>query len=410
MGYTKNAISGFSWETAYKVGSTLISFIKILVLARLLSPDDFGLFSLTAIALGITENFTQTGVNLTILQSKQSIDYFLNTAWVIAILRGLTIGIIMVLLGMGMSRFFNEPQLLTLIGVAALVPIIKGFINPAIVTLQKEFRFFKGSIYRFSLTFIEGLLAVVFALIFKSVWALVFAIIGSAIFEVIISFIFFKERPIFRYLSSRAKVIFANAKWLGLASFLNYLDANIDDFILGRMVGTYNLGIYHNAYALSHRVNFDLSKSVQHGAIPVFTKIAQDKQRLNRAFTRSFLATLGISIVISLPFFIFPEFAINILLGDKWLETIPLLRPLIFAGILQSLSLSAYSYLLAKKDYLTMNLHLGITLIIMIGFILFLGATYGLIGAVIGIGLSRLIAAPFLIYKIKKDWHEDYKK
>jgi lipopolysaccharide exporter len=404
MGYTIKAISGFSWQTFYKFSSTVLGLLKIFILARILSPNDFGLFSLTAIALGLTESFTQTGVNITIIQSKNSINYFLNTAWVISIVRGLIIGIIMTIIGIIVGNLFENQLLITLIAVSAFTPVIKGFINPAIIALQKDFLFFKDSVYRFSLILIESLLAIFFALIFKSVWALVFAIIGSAIFEVIISFIFFKDKPIFQYIPSRAKVIFCNAKWLGSASLLHYLDANLDDLILGKIVGTHNLGLYHNSYALSHRVNFDLSKSVQHGAIPIYAKIADDNSRLNRAFKKTFLITLLISVLASLPIFIFPELSIKIILGDKWLEATNLVRPLLLAGIIQASCNSIYSYFLTKNNFALINLHLALGLLLMVIFISFFGNLYGLIGGVMGILISRIIAFPLLILGLKKNW------
>lgn len=406
MGYAKKAISGFSWQTIYKFSTTLLGLLKIFILARLLSPNDFGLFSLTAIALGLTENFTQTGINFTIIQSKNSIGYFLNTAWVIAILRGLIIGILMTLIGIGIGNLFDNSQLITLIAVTAFTPIIKGFINPAIVDLQKKFLFFKDSIYRFSLVLVETILAIVFAFMLKSVWALVFAIIGSAIFEVVISFVFFKERPVFQYISSRAKTIFSNAKWLGSASLLNYLDANLDDLILGKIVGTHNLGLYHNSYALSHRVNFDLSKSVQHSAIPIYARISDDNLRLNRAFKKSFIFTLLISVVASLPIFIFPELSIRLILGEKWLEASNLVRPLLLAGIIQSLSSSVYSYFLTKKHFLLINIHLIVGLLLMTALIFILASSHGLIGGVVGILISRVFAFPILIYGLKMTWNQ----
>ena len=118
-----------------------VVLFKISVLARLLSPEDFGLFSLVMIALGIIEASTETGVNLTIINSKQSLNYFLNTAWVIAIVRGFLIGILMVAVGLLMSNYFGEPELSWLVALAALVPVIKGFINPAIISLRRSYDF-----------------------------------------------------------------------------------------------------------------------------------------------------------------------------------------------------------------------------------------------------------------------------
>ena len=80
MGYKQYAIAGFSIQSLQKVFIFFLNFLKITILARLLKPTDFGLFSLVMIAIGLTESFTQTGINTTIVQSKKDINYFLDTA------------------------------------------------------------------------------------------------------------------------------------------------------------------------------------------------------------------------------------------------------------------------------------------------------------------------------------------
>ncbi|MFZ5376903.1 MAG: oligosaccharide flippase family protein [Patescibacteria group bacterium] len=403
MGYTKNAISGFGWQSVLKIISSVVTVAKIFFLARLLSPADFGLFSLTLIALGLTESLTQTGVNVTIIQSRQSIDYFLDTAWVVSIIRGLVIGILMTLLGFLMGRYYSEPQLVFLVAVASLVPIIKGFINPAIVSLYKDLKFFHDSLYRLSLVLVESVLAIIIAFFLHSVFALILAVIGSAIFEVAISFIFFKSRPRLAYTDSRGKEIINNAKWLSPAALLNYLNENADDFILGKIVGLHSLGIYHNAYALSHKVNYDVAKSIYHGTFPILTKIAHKTERINQAFKKSFLVTLIIGVLGSLPVILFPGLVVKILLGEQWLEATHLVVPLTIAGLIQSLSLCTYGYFIARKMYRIVNLHLVATLILMAIAIIILGKWQGLFGAVVGITLSRLITLPIVGWGVWKN-------
>lgn len=374
----------------------LLALVKISILARLLDPEAFGLFSLTAIALGITESITQTGVNLTILQSQRSVRYFLDSAWVIAILRGFLIGSIMLVMGLFMQGYYQEPQLLALVGVAALVPVIKGFINPYIVVLHKELRFFQDSLYRFSLIFVESTAAIILGYLTRSVWALVWALVIGALFEVAVSFFMFQVRPRFAYVHSRGKTILENARWLSLAAVFNYLNENADDFLLGKITGTHSLGIYHNAYALSHKPNYDLSKSAHHSTIPVFTKLAQKPERLSRAFHRSLLALLALVICASLPVLLFPQFFVELILGEQWLAVIPLVRPLVIAGILQSISNMGHALLLAKKQYQIMNAHLISSFVLMAGLIIWWGNQTHLAGAVNGILVSRIVTLPLI--------------
>jgi len=399
MGYTKKTISGFSWQTVLKALTTGIVLGKIMILARLLSPQDFGLFSLITITLGLAESSTQTGVNLTILQSKKSIKYFINTAWVIAITRGLIIGILMTIMGVFMSSYYQEPRLSLLVALASLVPIIKGFINPSIISYYKKLDFFKDGAYRLALLVTETIFAIILSLIFKDVVALVLAMLVASIFEVFISFILFKDKPKFVYIPSRAKVIFANTKGLSISSILSYLNENIDDFLLGKIVGTHQLGLYHNAYALGHKANYEFARSINHSTLPIFSKIASDTKRLKKAFLRSLLATILIVSTISLPLFIFPHFIVQLVLGSQWLSIVPSLHLFVIAGILQSIIIIFYTLFYAKKRYKMLNTHLLLTVIILVVIIKILATNSGIVGGGLALVISRAITLPILLYE-----------
>jgi PST family polysaccharide transporter len=379
---------------------------KIFILARLLSPDDVGLFSLTAIALGLTESVTETGINLTILQAKQPVEFFLDTAWVISILRGLAIGLVMGAMGYGMQFYFHQPILFPLITVAALVPIIKGFINPMIVNLHKSMFFFADSLYSLSLVVAEVIGSVIFAFLLHSVWALVLGMIGAAVFEVIISFVFFAAKPRFKWVAAQATIIFKNAHWLSVATAFNYLNENVDNLLLGKLLGTHQLGIYQNAYSLGHKVNYEVTKSVHHGTIPIYARIVDAKARLRRAFFKTLVVTSGIILIGSLPLLIAPSLVVTILLGSKWLEVIPLVRILTLAGIVQSFSSLAYTLFLAQKDYFILNTHLIVTCLLTVGLISWWGSQYGLVGGVSAVLVARLVTMPILGWGVNKNLRE----
>jgi O-antigen/teichoic acid export membrane protein len=400
MGYTKQAIAGFSWDTFFKLSSGGLIVIKMAILARLLTPEDFGLFSLTTIALGVMEASTQTGVNITIIQSDNSVGYFLDTAWVIAIIRGFLIGSFMLILGMGMAQWYQQPELMTTIIVAALIPVIKGFINPAIIGLRKELNFFKDSMYNISLQVVEAVLAVILAFATHSVFSLIIAMIGAAFFEVFISFIFFSHRPRFAYSASRAKNIFQNSVSLGFSALFNYLHENLDNVIVGSVVPLAGLGIYHKSYGLAHKPNYDLSRSAVHSTLPIFAKITHQPQRLWRAFAKSGGVTLVVVCLASLPILLFPKQIVLILLGEQWTEAIAILPLLTLAGIIQALNTVVYNLFIVKKWYATMNTHLFLTVLCMVLGVWWGGTHYGLLGAVYGVLISRIITTPLLGWNV----------
>ncbi|HQM15792.1 MAG TPA: oligosaccharide flippase family protein [Candidatus Woesebacteria bacterium] len=407
MGYSHKVITGFSWDSVLNLFLYLLTIIKTFFLARVLSPSEFGLFSLVIIALGISEAITQTGINLTIIQSQHSVEYFLNTAWVIAIGRGFIIGILMILLGLGVNSHFHEPTLLPLISLAALIPIIKGFINPYVVVLHKKMQFLQDVAYRFLIQASLILLSLLLGLVLKNVYALVFAMIVAALIETFASFLLFKQRPIFEYIPSRAKEIFGNAKGLTVNSLFHYLVENLDDFLIGSLTSTYALGLYHNSYSLTHKISYEVAKSVHYGTIPVYTRLQLDQKRLRRAFLKTLFFTLGLTGAICTPIYIWHESIITFLLGPNWTETIPLIRPLIGAGIIQSVFMVCYTLMLAVKQYRWMNFHLLLSLISMTIMIVWFGRTQEITEAVMGLFYSRLLVLPLLIWII---WHQFFKE
>lgn len=402
MGYTRQAVTGFGWQTIVTFATGATTALKLVILARLLDQREFGLFAYVAIAVGLAESITQTGVNITLIQAKESVKYFINTAWVIAIIRGFLIGIVMLGMGIVMSQFYTEPSLKVLVAVAALVPVIKGFINPAVITFQKELRFFRDSVYRFSFLFVEAVLAVVLAWHLRSVSALIFALIGAALFEVVISFLFFKLKPAFEYLPSRAKAIFANARGLSISAALSYISENIDDLILGRVLGTSPLGLYHTSYSLSHKGTQGFAQALNHSALPVFAKIRDDKTRLRKAFWKSMTGLSVLLLAALIPLVFFPNLVVQILLGDKWLSVIPILPWLSVAGALQALTTICYTALISTQSYKTMNFHRVISLAIFVPLFIWGSVNYGLLGASVTWALSRLISFPLVLFGVMR--------
>lgn len=402
MGYTRSAVAGFSWQTILKLLTNGIAVVKLATLARLLSPEDFGVFSLVVIALGLTESFTQTGVNVTILQSSKPTSFFVNSAWVIAIVRGLIIALVMIGLGQGMQYFFHQPNLWFLVALAALIPLIKGFINPAIVSLQKELKFSADTLYRFSLIVVDAVASVIAVWYLRSVTGWVIGMIVAALFEVGISFIFFKLRPRFKFSWVEAKAIFKNAKGLGLSSLLSYLNENMDNLLIGRLLGTFALGLYQPTYGICHEANYELAKSANHGTMPIYSRLLKEPGRLKRAFSKASASTLGLGLLLSLPLLFFPGPIINFIFSDKWSGAIELVPWLVVAGWLQAMIMVVYSLFFARNYLKIMNFHALVTFIAMVGGIWYFTQHYGLIGAGMGLVVSRLIGLPVLLWGAKK--------
>lgn len=407
MGYTSKAATGFFGQTFLKVLGSAIVLLKVAILARILDPTAFGIFSLVTIALGLTEAFTQTGVNTTIIQSKKPVSFFVNTAWVIAIVRGFLIGLLMLVVGWGMSLYFQQSELMYLVAVAALVPVIKGFINPAIIGLYKDLRFISDTMYRLILVICEAVAIIGLVWVFRSVYAWVAGLVVAAALEVLLSFIFIKLKPKFEYLKNPAKIIFAQTKVLSINSLLSYLIENTDNLLIGKVVGEFGLGLYQPTYGLTHEATYEIAKSAHHGTLPVFTRIEAEAARLKRAFLRTLGTTMGLVTLGSLPLLIFPALIIQIVLGDQWQGAVEIVRWLTLAGWIQALSMVCYTLLLARRKVHSMNWHMGLNLVLLVGLVYWGGVQAGLLGAVLGLLASRVLALPVLAMAVVKELRSD---
>lgn len=106
MGYTNKSIKGFAWLGTNRIIIRGISLLRIAILARILSPLQFGIFGIASIILDVLEIFTETGINIILIQNRQNSDKYISTAWIVAILRGFIIFSVIFLLAPFISVFF----------------------------------------------------------------------------------------------------------------------------------------------------------------------------------------------------------------------------------------------------------------------------------------------------------------
>jgi O-antigen/teichoic acid export membrane protein len=394
MGYKRSFYSGFTLNGALKLSSKVIAAIKIWFLARLLTPTDFGLFSLVLVSVSLIEVFTESGINVVLVQSQKKIEEYIDTAWIFSIFRGLVICGVMILLAFSMSSYYNEPNLLNLILFASLVPIIKGFINPGIITFYKELNFKKDTMYRFALVITDFVVAIIGGLILKNTYALVIPLFFSAAVDVYISFKYIPIKPQFKFSLPIFKEIFAHSKWLNGISILDYLNKNVDNLIIGRMLGTASLGLYQNAFALSQSLTAEIGLSAIHASFPIYARLSEDAERLRRSFFKVASLFSLLTLVPTIILIIFPELIIRLQFGDQWLSAIAILPILALAGYVQGFLNIGSTIFTVKKKYYMLSLSLGITLISLVIGLMVLSPRYGLVGSALSVLISRLITLP----------------
>lgn len=400
MGYTRQTIKGISWAGSFRIVTRAVSFLRTAVLARLLVPADFGFFSVASLVLALSELLTETGINIILIQKKEEIDKYIDTAWVISILRGLVIGIVIFVSAPFISSFFSMPQAYALLLWIAAVPVVRGFINPSVVKFLKDLRFQQEFYYKTSIFIVESVVSIILAFVLRSPISLVYGLLAGAIFEVIISYIFVNPRPRFGINKKYVYEIFSHGKWLTANGVINYLYQNLDNIVIGKMLGAVSLGIYDVAYKISLLPLTEVADVVGRTSFPVMVKINDDIKRLRRAYYKSLLLIATFSVIITIIILLFPSQIIYILLGNQWMSAVSILQLLAVFGLLRAILLSLTHPFYARQKQMHITIIGGVGLVglgvTVIPFVLMWGVNGAAYSAIFGTILSYPVAIYFL--------------
>lgn len=381
---------------ALRGAGRLMAVIRIAVLARLLAPQQFGLFAIASLAIALLEMLTETGINVFFIQEKDRVKTYLDTAWMISIVRGFVIFLVLLITAPFIAQFFKNQDAVALLRVISIVPLLRGFINPAEIKFQKKLQFSKEFRFRFFIFLFDGIVAIIAALVTRSVYSLVLGLISGVILEIAISFLFIKPVPKLSFESVKIKKIVGRGKWVTLAGIFNYLFHNGDDIVVGRLMDSYYLGVYQLAYKITSLPIYEAGEVFGKVTFPVYAKIAGDKKRLKKAFIKITLAISAFVIPFGLILFLFPKQLVLLLLGDKWLDAVPVIRVLSVFGVIRAISGSSSALFLAinKQEYVT-----ALTFVSIIGLALTivpLVDKYGILGAGYSALIGTFLAIPVI--------------
>lgn len=389
MGYFKTAVWGLGWTTALRGSIRVLSLLRLAVLARILLPFQFGAFGVAAMALALLEMVTETGINVFLLQERDELKKYIDTAWIVSIGRGFLVALLIFTIAPLVARFFADASLAPLLYLTCLVPIIRGFINPACVKFQKELEFNKEFLYRFALVVVELVTTVSIGWVTRSATSFVWGLILAGVVEVALSFIVVSRRPRWAFDLSQLRLILHRGKWVTGFGVLDYIFTQGDNIAVGRLLGQSSLGIYRTAYNLSTLPVTEVVDIYYKVSFPVYVKMTSYPDRLKRAVVKSVSLIAGGVLAISLGLFLLARPLVLLILGPNWISAVPVVRVLAFAGLFKSLS---YSF---NSLFVSLGLQKHVTAIIFVSAAILLitiipaVTLWGIVGA----GYSALLAS-----------------
>jgi len=254
-----------------------LRFVKNIILARLLAPDQFGLIAIVVVISAALEAFAEVGVRQSIIHNKKGAEAeYLNVSWWFQTLRGIVLFIMAFAAAPFISRFYERPELLPLMRMSFIAIILNGLISPRAYVLEKNLQFGKSVFLVQGSGLLSTFLTIGLAFYIRNVWALVIGLVAEAFIKFLLSFILCPFRPRFTIHRESLNELLKFAHGMFGMPILTLLTFRADVIILGKMVITSQLGIYYMALSLA-QIPFEIfDRIVSPVLLPAFAKKQND--------------------------------------------------------------------------------------------------------------------------------------
>lgn len=332
----QQTVGGVLWSLAARGTKVAIQFVISVVLARLLTPEDFGLVGMIAVFTGFAMLFNDLGFGAALVQKEELEERHRSSLFWLNCVAGLLLSGLVFASAPLLASFYEEPRLVPLTQLIS-ANFFLGSLNVVQGALLKRNLEFRRLAYVEVVSVVAaGAVAIGLALTGFGVWALVWQMLVATAVAVAMMWVVSSWLPAARFELDAARELFGfSANLLGFRSF-NYWVRSADDLLVGRIVGSHGLGVYTRAYESMLMPLRQVSNVVGRVMFPSLSRIQRDPERVRRAYLRAIAMIALVTFPMMTGLFVVADSFVLGLLGPKWVEVIPILRVLCLVGLAQS--------------------------------------------------------------------------
>lgn len=384
----KKAVSGMMWTAFQKYSTMGIQFISGIILARLLTPHDYGCIGMLSIFMVLAEAFIDGGFGSALIQKKNPTqeDYSTIFFWNLGV--AVVMYVILFFSAPAISRFYDIPLLCSVLRVQALVLFIYAFNIIQRNQLRKKLNFKLLSVITIATSLISLAVTIYMAYNGFGVWALVAQNLISATIPAIIFWFFVNWRPILTFSWTSFRELFSFGFYMFLTHLLNSFSQQIQGLLIGKVYNPSTMGYYSKAHSTEKLASTNISSILTQVTYPLYAQVQDDKSALANMIKRltETLAYITVPLMFILLLLAKPIFLL--LYSERWLDSVPYFQILCIAGVaycLQSVNLQSISAIGKSK---VMFLWTLLKRIIGLGFVVVGLALFGMKGLLVGVVLN----------------------
>jgi O-antigen/teichoic acid export membrane protein len=372
----QKAIRGGFAKVCAQAANFILRLASVMILARLLTPRDFGLVGMVTALTGVLGLFRDFGLSSAAIQRANVTEEQTSTLFWINMLVGAILAVLSFLMAPAISAFYHEPRLL-----GVTVALGAGFLlNAAGVQhgalLQREMRFTTVAMLDILALVLSIMVGIGMALSGYGYWALVGMTLTAPLVSTVGAWVATRWIPGFTRNWDGIRSMMRFGGTITLNSLVVYVGYNLEKVLLGRYWGADVVGIYGRAYQLTNIPTDNLNSSIGGVAFSALSRVQDDPQRLKSYFLKGYSLVLALTLPITLVCTLFANDAILVLLGQKWQEAIPIFR-LLAPTILIFAMINPFSWLLFSIGLVGRSLKIALVIAPLVITATVIGLPYG---------------------------------
>lgn len=327
-------VRGVGWSFADNILSQGITFLVGLVLARLLTPQEYGLIGVITIFIAVFNSITDSGFSSALIRKKDAREVDFNTVFLSNLVISFLLFITLFLAAPAIASFFGQPQLVPLTRVMAVIVIINAFAIIQRTLLVKRVDFKTQTKISLIASVVSGATGVVMALNGLGVWSLVGQQVSRQLMNSLFLWVWAKWYPSLQFSVQSFKELFGFGWKLLASGLIDTVWREMYQVIIGKFYSTATLGQYTRAQQFSNLFSMNLTTVVQRVSYPVLSEIQDEKDRLKLVYQKIIKVTMLAAFCCMFGLAAIAEPMIVTLIGNQWLPAVPLLQILCFQMVL----------------------------------------------------------------------------
>jgi len=350
----QKAVSGMIWTALQKYSTMLIQFISGIILARLLTPYDYGCIGMLMIFMVLAESFIDGGFGSALIQKKRPTQEDYSTIFFWNLGMAVLLYIVLYFSAPAIARFYDIPLLCDVLRVQGFILFIYAFNIVQRNQLQKKLNFKVLSIVTISTSVIALTTTIIMAYHGFGVWALVAQNILTAAIPALVFWFYIKWRPSWVFSWQSFRELFSFGFYMFLTHLLNQFGQQIQGLLIGRFYNASTMGYYSKANATERLASTSISKVMSQVTYPLYAEMQDDKAALGNIIKKITLTLSYITFPLMFILLLCAKPLFILLYSERWADSVPYFQVLCIAGLAYSLQSVNYQSVAAIGKSKTM--------------------------------------------------------